>query len=268
MKTWQRYVAIGDSFSEGMCDPDPARENSFLGWTDRLAHLLAADARDAGHELRYANLAIRGRLLADIVDRQLPLALEMKPDLVSIVGGGNDVLRPGSDVDALSRRMEEAVATLRGAGIDVLMATPTDPKAAPLLSATRPRSAIYLANLHTIARRHGCALIDQWGLDELKDWRMWAEDRLHMTPEGHVRVALAAYEALGGNPADRPEALPPAEPVGRVQWLRENARWANEYVRPWVHRRLTGRSSGDAITAKRPQLVVVDPEEKLPSPRF
>ena len=69
MKTWQRYVAIGDSFSEGMCDPDPAREDSYLGWADRLAHLLAADAREAGHEFRYANLAIRGRLLDDILGR-------------------------------------------------------------------------------------------------------------------------------------------------------------------------------------------------------
>ncbi|GAA1390384.1 SGNH/GDSL hydrolase family protein [Luteococcus peritonei] len=268
MKTWQRYVAIGDSFSEGMCDPDPSRENSYLGWTDRLAHLLAADAREAGHDLAYANLAIRGRLLDDILGRQLPLALELKPDLVSLVGGGNDVLRPGSDVDALSQRMEQAVVQLRSAGIDVLMATPTDPKEAPLLRATRSRCAIYLANLHTIARRHGCALVDQWGLDEIKDWRMWAEDRLHMTPEGHVRVALAAYEALGGDPSDRPEALPPAAPVGRAQWLRENAQWAREYVRPWVHRRLTGRSSGDGLSAKRPELVVVDPDEQLPTPRF
>lgn len=268
MKTWQRYVAIGDSFSEGMCDPDPAREDSYLGWTDRLAHLLAADARDAGHDLSYANLAIRGRLLDDVVDVQLPRALDLQPDLVSIIGGGNDTLRLGADIDALAVKFERAVVELRSRGIDVLMMTPTDAKEAPLLRATRSRSALYLAHLHTIARRHGCFLVDQWGMDELKDWRLWAPDRLHMTPEGHARVAIAAYEALGGTPAAHPEALPPAEPVRRSDFLRETAQWGREYVKPWVGRRLTGRSSGDGISAKRPQLVVVDPDEELPAPRF
>ncbi len=267
MKTWQRYVAIGDSFSEGMCDPDPASENSFLGWTDRLAHLLAADARDAGHDLEYANLAIRGRLLGDIVDRQLPLALDLQPDLVSMAGGGNDILRPGSDIDALAARFEEAVIELRSRGIDVLMMTPTDPAEAPLLRATRSRSAIYLAQLHTIARRHDCHLVDQWGMRALKDWRVWAPDRIHMTPEGHVRVAEAAHIALGGSPSElRP--LPSAEKAGRLEFVRSTADWGREYVGPWVQRRLTGRSSGDGITAKRPQLTRIDPDEHLPAPRF
>lgn len=266
-RTWQRYVAIGDSFSEGMCDPDPNREDSYLGWTDRLAHLLAADAREAGHEFSYANLAIRGRLLGDVLHRQLPAALELEPDLVSLSGGGNDILRPGADIDALAAELEEAVAAVRARGIDVLICTPTDPTAAPLLRATRPKSAIFLAHLFSISRRHGVYLVDQWGMQELKDWRLWAPDRIHMTPEGHVRVAVQAYRTLGGEP-ESPAALEQAQAPSGWPWVQANARWAREYVRPWVGRRLTGRSSGDGISAKRPEMVVVDPDEVLPPPAF
>lgn len=268
MKTWHRYVAVGDSFSEGMCDPDPSRENSFIGWTDRLAHLLATDAAVAGHELSYASLAVRGRLLADILERQLPAALDLEPDLVSLVGGGNDILRPGADIDALANKVECAVMMLRNRGIDVLLATPTDPKDAPLIGATRPKAAIFTAHLHSIAVRHGCRIIHQWGIDELKDWRMWAEDRIHMVPEGHVRVAVAAYESLGGTVAERPGTLHPAKPMSRVEFAKANAEWARTHLRPWIGRRLTGRSSGDGVSAKRPELVVVDPTEELPAPRF
>ena len=105
---WLRYVAVGDSFSEGMSDPDPAAPGSFRGWADRLAGHLAADTADAGDAgFEYANLAVRGRLLHDIVTRQLDGALALGPDLVSIVGGGNDILRPRADIDARARSKGE-----------------------------------------------------------------------------------------------------------------------------------------------------------------
>ena len=101
---WRRYVAIGDSFTEGMVDVDPRHEGRFLGWADRLAAELAG--RTGGEELHYANLAIRGRKLDDVVGRQLEQALTMAPDLVSIVGGGNDILRPRVDLDDIAGRLE------------------------------------------------------------------------------------------------------------------------------------------------------------------
>jgi hypothetical protein len=89
---------------------------------------------------------------------------------------------------------------------------------------------------------------------------MWAEDRIHMTPEGHRRVALAAYAALHRLPEDDDWAapLPPQVPVGRLGQVRTDLEWAREHLVPWATRRLHGRSSGDVVTAKRPRLAPVD----------
>jgi lysophospholipase L1-like esterase len=259
-RAYTRYVAIGDSFTEGMADPDPARANGYVGWADRLAAHLAPMAGDGGGANKassafgYANLAIRGRLLADIAGPQVDNALALAPDLVSIVGGGNDILRPRADIDALATRLEDAVARLRASGADVLLATPSDPRDAPLIKASRGRAATYTAHIWSIARRHDAHVIDLWGMDALRDWRLWAPDRIHLTSEGHRRVALNAFTALGFTAPDSGWAipLPPAPPVSRSEWARANAQWARDYVGPWVQRRLRGQSSGDTISAKRP----------------
>ena len=264
-RLWSRYVAIGDSFTEGMSDNDPLLVGSgshgeFAGWADRLAAHLSEMAQDSGLGFGYANLAVRGRKLADVVGPQLDKALALEPDLVSIVGGGNDILRPKADLDALASRLEGAVQRIRATGADVLMATPVDPAEAPLVKATRGRAGIHAANIWSIARRHGAHVIDQWGLHALRDWRMWADDRIHMTSEGHRRVAMAALQALGHAPADADWETPlePAPPISRREALQANTQWAREYVGPWVHRRLTGRSSGDTRQAKRPEIGPLD----------
>ncbi len=254
-RAWTRYVAIGDSFTEGMSDPDPDTPDAYVGWADRLAGLLSGHVDD----FAYANLAVRGRTLTDVVGPQLEAALGLQPDLVSIVGGGNDILRPRADIDDLAARLDTAVARIRATGADVLMATPTDPAGAPIIGRTRGRAAAYIAHIWSIAQRHGCYVLNQWACDFLKDWRMWAQDRIHMTPEGHHRVALTAYVALGHTVedvggTDWRAPLPPQAPAATVDTLRGHARWAREYAGPWVHRRLTGRSSGDRVLAKRPEL--------------
>ncbi|MFK5647318.1 SGNH/GDSL hydrolase family protein [Ornithinimicrobium sp. LYQ121] len=259
-RAWTRYVAVGDSFTEGMSDPDPTTPGAYVGWADRLATLLAPHAE----EFSYANLAVRGRKLADVAGPQLDAALELEPDLVSIVGGGNDLLRPRADVDALAARLETAVARARATGADVLMATPTDPAGAPIIGRTRGRVGVYIAHIWTIAEQHGAFVLNQWACDFLKDWRMWAQDRIHMTPEGHRRIALAAYAALGHDPADADwhVPLPPQAPPGALETIRDNAQWARDYGAPWVQRRLQGRSSGDTVSAKRPGLLPVEHDDR------
>jgi lysophospholipase L1-like esterase len=266
-RVWNRYVAIGDSFTEGMSDPDPTRPGAYVGWADRLAHHLDAIAESEHLPFGYANLAVRGRKLDDVVGRQLDAALTMQPDLVSMVGGGNDLLRPNVDVDALASRLEDAVVTLRRTGADVLLATPTDTREAGLFKALRGRHAAHSANVFTIAQRHGCHVLNLWGMTALRDWRMWADDRIHLTSEGHRRVALAALTALGHDTdlADWTTPLPPADRLRRSDELRAHAQWARTHAGPWVQRRLQGRSSGDAVDAKRPTLEHFrDPEGEPP----
>jgi lysophospholipase L1-like esterase len=259
---WGRFVALGDSMTEGLWDLDPAAPNTPRGWADLLAQRLAErrHARDAG-ALEYANLAVRGRLLGEIVDEQLPVALAMRPDLVSLVGGGNDLLRPGADPDSLGARLERAVVRARAAGADVLLATGMDARATPVIRTTRPRVAVFNAHVWSIARRHGAHVLDVWGLRALQDWRMWAEDRIHLTTAGHERVTQAALVALGLAPDDAgwEDPLAPLPPVARAARLRQDLGWAREYAGPWVGRRLRRRSSGDTRLPKRPELGVVVP---------
>ncbi len=258
---WTRYVAVGDSFTEGLDDTGPvdhpavATPDRYTGWADRLAALLVADAELAGDQLRYANLAVRGRLLDDIAGGQVDAALALCPDLVSIVGGGNDILRPRADVDALSATLEAAVARIRATGAGVLLCTPVDPRGAPVIRHTRGRAATYAANLGTIARTHGAHLTDLWGMRVLRDGRLWSADRIHLTSEGHARVAAEAYASLTGTTdlADAPWRAPLGDDLPPFDLgLRANAAWAREHAGPWLRRRLRGRSSGDDVHAKRP----------------
>lgn len=251
---WTRFVAIGDSFTEGMSDPDPLRENAFVGWADRLAGHLAERAYAVGSPFEYANLAVRGRKVDDVIGPQLEAALAMHPDLVSMVGGGNDILRPSVDLDSVAERLESAVLRLREAGIHVLLATPADTRDAGLFKTLRGRHGVHAANVFTIAERHGCSVLNLWGLAAIRDWRMWSEDRIHLSTEGHRRVAQAALEALGLDPSEPGwrDPLPAPSRATRQEELREHLAWVRTHAAPWVERRLRGTSSGDSVRAKRP----------------
>ena len=257
---WTSYVAIGDSFTEGLWDPYPGEEDHQRGWADLLAQHLATRRVAAGKEpLRYANLAIRGRKLRSILTEQVPAALELRPDLVSVIGGGNDILRPNADVDRLARNLEHAVSRLRGAGIDVLMATGFDASQSPLVGLTRPRVGVYNAHIWSIARRQGAYVLDLWGMRALQDWRVWSEDRIHLTPAGHARVAQAALVALGQAPDDAAwdDPLAPLPPAPALDRARQNAQWVRTHVVPWAQRRRRATSSGDGRLPKAPELLPV-----------
>jgi lysophospholipase L1-like esterase len=250
---WARYVAMGDSFSEGLWDPYPDAPDIQRGWADLLAATLSARRIAAGEApLEYANLAIRGRQLRPIIAEQLDATIAAQPDLVSLVGGGNDILRARADIDAICAALEDAVVALRATGADVLMGTGF--KAGAALSWTNGRVGIFNANVWSIAQRHGAHVLDLWGMRSLADLRLWSEDRIHLTPEGHHRVANAAMVALGLDPDDAAYDTPldATPPAAFRESARANAAWMRQYAGPWVFRRLIGTSSGDGRTAKWP----------------
>ncbi len=247
------FVALGDSFTEGYGDPYP--DGSCQGWADRFARQLA----EASSGLGYANLAIRGKLLRQVIEDQLAAALELGPDLVSLAAGGNDLIRPRADPDALAMLFDHAVAALRGAGCQVMVFTGFDPGTFPVLRLVRGKVAAYNAQVRATAKRRGCMLVDLWSMRVLADPREWSADRLHLAPDGHRRVALKACEVVGMRVSEDWRApLEPLADTGRRGWLtarREDATWARLYAAPWVQRRLRGRSSGDGMAPKRPELM-------------
>ena len=280
------FVALGDSFTEGLGDPYADGTGyrglgysgwSWRGWADRFAERLAAERLATGRPgPRYANLAVRGKLVGEVAAEQVPVAIAMAPDLVSIAAGGNDLLRPRADPDALAEVFGTAVAELRAAGSEVLVFTGFDPRAFPLVRLIRGKVAAYNMHLRAIADRHDCHLVDLWSMRVLDDPREWSQDRLHLNPDGHRRVALRACEVMGvGVDEDWREPLPPrlrpeevltkttsrsraaalSSSAGWLKARRLDARWAREYAVPWVGRRLRGVSSGDGIPPKRPEML-------------
>lgn len=245
---WSRYVAIGDSFTEGIGDPEPESPGGFRGWADRVAEVLGEGTDD----FAYANLAIRGRLLQQILDEQVEPALQLRPDLVTISAGGNDIIRPNTDPDDVATRLEAGVERLRSNGATVVLFNGPDIGMTPVLGRVRGKVAIYNENLRAIAARHDLVVADMWALHELKDPHMWAPDRLHFSPIGHTTVARMVLDAL--NVENNLEPYAP-EPLPPRPWRRarvEDIGWAREYLVPWVIRRIRHQSSGDGISPKRP----------------
>jgi lysophospholipase L1-like esterase len=247
---YESYVAIGDSFTEGLNDRLP--DGSFRGWADRLAQILA----DGRPGFRYANLALRGKMLAEIMDEQLPIALGIKPDLVTLCAGGNDIIMPGADVDAVAARLEDGVAALRAAGITVLIFNGPDTKQLSVMHVLRGKVAIYNAHLWAIADRHGARVVDMWAMESLHDRRAWSEDRLHFTSEAHRRIALRAAAVLDlPIESDWREPWPASEE--HSTWItsrRSDLEWTKAHLLPWIRRQLRGKSIGDGLTPKRPEL--------------
>lgn len=252
--TYTSFAAVGDSFTEGMSDGMP--DGSYRGWADLLAARLAA--RSPG--FRYANLAVRGKLIGQIADEQAPAAAAMGADLVTLVGGLNDVLRPKCDVDLVCARLAVAAQRLAPSCRQlVLMRSPG--RQGPVLERFRPRMEHLFGFIDELAGQHGAVVVDLFGAEVLGDPRLWAEDRLHLNAEGHRRVAEAVWQALGHEPeSDWRTPLAPAVPLGWADRRTADLRFAREHLVPWIGRRLTGRSSGDGRPPKRAALLPYPPD--------
>ncbi|MEU5982682.1 SGNH/GDSL hydrolase family protein [Streptomyces sp. NPDC047434] len=253
-----RYVALGDSQTEGVGDGDDTV--GLRGFADRLAERLAVvDPR-----VQYANLAVRGLLAGQVRARQLAPALALRPDLATVVAGVNDMLRPSFDAAEVAGHLEAMFAALTGAGTRVATLTfPDLTVLVPLARPLRPRIEELNDRIRVAAARHGVVVSESTGHEVVTDPRIWSADRLHAGPLGHERIAAAVAHALALPGSDDTWSLPlppsavPA-PTGPRAALAD-VRWAAGFLGPWLGRRLRGRSSGDGRTAKRPQLSPVAP---------
>jgi lysophospholipase L1-like esterase len=256
---WSSFIAVGDSFTEGLSD-GPGSDGRYRGWADRVAWSLGL--RDP--QLRYANLAVRGKLLHEIVDVQLIAALAKQPALLTFHAGGNDILRPSADLASVARRYDRAVErAVADAGTAVIF-TVLERSGASGTTADRLAARIsgFNDDVRATAARHGATLVDLASITALHDRRFWHADRLHLSPDGHARVAAAVLDALGA--PDKPPAglgpmwwrspLTELPPRSRAARLSGDLRWAKQHLAPWVGRRLRGVSSGDGMSAKRPRL--------------
>ncbi|MBM6404427.1 SGNH/GDSL hydrolase family protein [Phycicoccus sp. CSK15P-2] len=245
-----RFVAIGDSFTEGVGDPHLHYPNGYRGWADRMARQLGRT--DPAWE--YANLALRSKRIDQVLDEQLGPALALRPTLASFFAGGNDLLALRSDVDAVLTRFEEAVGALAGGGATVVVMTVFDPRLSSVLEPLNRRARAFNAGIREIADDHDAVVVDHARLRIYDDRRLWAPDKLHMSRWGHKRMAAAVLRELGLDHSLRLRSL--AEAAPRTPWrvaAVEEARFVRTEVLPLVHRRVTGRSSADTAEPKWPE---------------
>lgn len=262
-RRFERYVAIGDSTTEGIDDPDGA--GSYRGWADRFAEHVAAHQAAHGGTLAYANLAIRGRVTRQIRDEQLGPALALEPDLATVVAGMNDLLRGGFDARRIADDLGDMQRQLISRGAVVL--TMTIPDIArrltigPIARLLSGRVRALNAELRRVSAEAGAIVVDFAAYPLSVDPRMWSHDRLHVNTGGHARIAVALAQALGLPGFDHRwlDPLPDAPAIGLGSRLAEQARWSRDFFAPWLWRRLRGVTAGDDRTAKRPALTPVVP---------
>ena len=256
---FERYVAIGDSSTEGLEDPDGA--GGYRGWANRLAERVA----EIQGGLLYANLGVRGKRSRDIREEQLGPALEMKPDLATVFAGSNDMLERRFDPDALREELARMQQALVAAGAVVLTFTLPDLTGVMPIGRLLSRRVRGMNDaIRQAAADTGARLVDFAAHSVGSDPRLWTEDRFHVNAEGHARIAAALAQSLDLPGSDDAWKRPLPGTDGRSRWSRwcETWRW---YRRHLLGRALPIRAAAEPLRAKRPRLEPVGPLLKFPS---
>jgi uncharacterized protein (DUF952 family)/lysophospholipase L1-like esterase len=232
---------------------DPDGHGGYRGWADRFAEYVAV----ASPHLQYANVAVRGKRLGQMRREQLAPVQAMQPDLVTVMGGLNDLLQPGADVEAMLTDLDDLLGGF-GAATVLTNTFPDIAAVSPLLRRVAPKVAAYNAGIREAAGRRGALVVDFAAHRTGTDPRIWSPDRIHANPVGHALIAAAFADTLGlPGFADWIDPLPGPIAHSRAARTAAELRWVGATVVPWTIRHVRGRSSGDGITAKRPRLVPV-----------
>ena len=250
MTVFTRFIALGDSMTEGMCDE--IVDGQYRGWADRVADTLAKE----NPNFTYVNLAIRGKLLHQVIDDQIPDAAKyvIGPEtLVSFHAGANDVLRPNYQAEIAFAKYEKGISDLTKTGATVIVFTVIDRvegngKTAQLW---HERFSAFNVNVRQVANKYGAIIIESDNAKWMADLRFLARDRLHLNSDGHWRLSQAVLENLGKE-FDPKWKIPldPATAKSRLRKNLENIIWIIIFVLPWIWRRIRGKSSGDGRSAK------------------
>ncbi len=260
MKEFLSYVAIGDSLSEGLGDRGFNQDRSHCGWTDRLATLLSLQASANGQGFQFANLAIRGSGARTILGQQLNDALNLKPDLVTIMAGANDFSANSKRRAEIAELLNDGLARLREAGVTVVIANTICPRHLRIFKPLLKRSEAITHIIEGLASKFGVPILDVHRIDQLGGIDYWAQDMVHFSAHGHITVANRAAEVLGLD-LRWPE-VDPSELKNQRRSLQETLLWIGRDVVPFVSRWLRRTTSGVGIMPKYSNLVEFSPREQ------
>lgn len=256
-QVFSRFIVCGDSFSEGMTDV--LVNGLYRGWADRVADVMSAQIND----FQYANLAVRGKLIQQVFEDQVPKALELigPNTLVSFHAGANDVIRPNYKPEitlpTYANAVRQLASELAKHGARLMLFTVQESAATNTKTGViwNERFAIFNQQVRELAAEVGAILNEANDGRYPKDIRFLAFDRLHLNPEGHHRVAQGVLENLG-LPFDESYKipLPPAKPTPFIKRKSNDLLWIATFLIPWFYRRIRGISSGDGREPKYPTL--------------
>jgi len=260
-KPFRSYVAIGDSLSEGLGDFTFNLTRHGNGWTDRLAGILAREAQDKRFDFEYANLSLRGANLEKIMVNQLPRALALQPDLVTVMAGSNDLLTREHKLPRLRAIYRDGLQNLKAAGCDVVVANTINPLHLKVFKPLRYRAERFSELIGDVADELGVPVLDIFGIADFSDLMFWAQDMVHFSGHGHVAVANRAADLLDLSYrfAEPPRAISPV-----TRSISETLAWVVRDVVPFVQRRLRGVTAGDGLEPKHLKLESFQPMADYP----
>ena len=255
MSKLNQFIALGDSLTEGLSDKYP--DGSYRGWADRVADEMSKH----DSSFRYANLAVRGKLIEQVVADQLQVALpwmQQTQTLVTFHAGANNVLRPKFEPEQVFETYRNAVSQISGTGANLLLFTVREVSNPQTKTQHywNQRFGPFNENVKLVAEQFGATVMDANSQEVFGDPRMLAADRLHLSSEGHRRVAAAVLRAIDlPHDPDWQDSMPPYRQTPAPLRAIGSVAWGIGFLVPWAVRRVTGKSSGDGRAAKHAELI-------------
>jgi lysophospholipase L1-like esterase len=258
---YRSYVALGDSLTEGLGDFDFEVSRFGCGWADRLAELLARVAYEAGESFKYANLALRGSSLYDILTAQLEDALQLRPDFVTIFAGSNDFLRAKKSHPEMRALLRGAIERLHESGAHVLLVNTINPVHLKLFQPLSYKAKAMTDLINSVAAEYKVPVLDLFSVNEFANLEFWCDDMVHFSGHGHINIANRAARLIGLDQGfeetdfdqmERPDRRPLAV-----------MKWTVQHVIPYLVRRVRRRSSGDGLEPKHDSYVTLISREAI-----
>lgn len=258
---YRSYVALGDSLTEGLGDFDFEVSRFGCGWADRLAELFARVAYESGENFDYANLALRGSSLYEILTAQLEDALKLKPDLVTIFAGSNDFMRANKSHPEMRALLRGAIERLHESGAHVLLVNTVNPVHLKLFQPLSYKARAMTELINSVGAEYQVPVLDLFEMREFSNLEFWCEDMVHFSGHGHIRIANRAAQMLGIDQGFEETDLDQMERPDRRPLA--VMKWTVQHVVPYLIRRVRRRSSGDGLEPKHDSYVTLISREAI-----
>lgn len=251
-RIYTSFVALGDSLSEGLGDTLVKPNQTFGGWADRLALLLAQECREHQLNFDYANFALRGSKTNTIMVKQADQAIQAKPDLITVMAGANDMLAGSRKLLEVEHAMRRGLMKLTESGAKVVLVNLADPNHTLLSKSIRKPVKAMTQLINRMGAEFSLTVVDLHSDSDFSNLEFWSDDFAHFSTAGHIRVTNLVAKAIGLKhrwpESEIRELAKPSQSVKALGKLLVNEGF------PLILRRMQNRTSGDHLSPKMTQV--------------